>query len=146
MHRWLRLLGLISFWSYLASLVVLGLFGLLAPGLELGTLYDLRLDSLDPEAQATLLHQYRFLKVFVLGIAAFAWIFRRQIFEQTLYKGLFLAVLFGAAGARLLSLLADGEPHRLLISFTASEFVFGILIAFGLRTGGQTDLSERTES
>lgn len=134
MRRWLRLLGLISFWSYLASLLVLGLFGLLAPGLELRTLYDVHLDSLGPEAQATVLHQYRFLKAFVLGIAAFAWIFRRQIFEQTLYKGLFLGVLFGAAGARLLSLLVDGDPHRLLVSFAVSELVFGILIASGIRT------------
>lgn len=121
-------IAMISFYSYLAALFILGLFGLLFPADELQILYDLRFDTWDGEHLATFFHQYRFLKGFVLGFAVFSLVFRREIFQQRLYNAIFLITLFTAAGARVLSLLTDGQPTSVLIPLTISEFFFGFSI------------------
>ena len=71
-HPLLKFLGLGSFYLYLASLFGLGLLGLLLPGVELQRFYGLSFDAWTPEAEATLFHQYRILKAFVLGFAVFS--------------------------------------------------------------------------
>ncbi len=60
-HPLLKLLGLGSFYLYLASLFGLGLLGLLLPEVEFERFYGLSFDAWTPEAEATLFHQYRIL-------------------------------------------------------------------------------------
>lgn len=131
MKKLLRLLGWLAFWSYVLALFALGAFGVLAPETELSRLYDLSLAG--QSGTETILHQYRFLKVFVLGVGVLALVYRREILAPTRYNAWFLCVLFGAAGARVLSLLLDGTPHTRLIPFTVSEFVMGFLILIASR-------------
>ena len=126
-------LGVAAFASYWLALVVLGAAGLFVPGPELAALYRIE-HPWAPEAAPTLLHQYRFLKAFVLGFALFAWIFRREILSVSVYNRIFLAVLFGAAGARLLSIAVDGRPHSRMVAFAVSELIFGVLILLAART------------
>jgi hypothetical protein len=129
-HRFLKIAGVVSFYSYLAALFVLGLAGVLMPERELDMLYDLSLEAPQPAAAAaaSLPHQYRFLKSFVVGFGVFALLFRREILRPSVYNKLFLSVLFGAAAVRVLSILWDGRPHPFLINFTISELVFGAFI------------------
>ena len=124
----LRLAATVSFWTYLLALLVLGTFGALAPAIELETLYGLDLGSWEAGERATLLHQYRFLKGFVLGFALFSFLFRREIFRRRVYNRIFLFTLFAAAVARMLSLVLDGRPHPSLIPLAAAEFLFGFSI------------------
>lgn len=137
MKRVLRGLGWIAFWSYVAALFVLGTFGVVAPGLELASLYDLSLAPLADAEAASVLHQVRFLKVFVLGIGVLAVMFRHEILRPGLAHRLFVGFLFAAAGARLLSIQLDGMPHPRLVSFTVSELVMGLLILIAARVGAE---------
>jgi len=69
-----------------------------------------------------------FLKAYVLGFAAFAIVFRREIFEARVYNRLFLTTLFLSAGGRLLTVLVNGKPNSVLIFYMITEFTFGFCI------------------
>lgn len=144
MKKTLRLLGWVAFWSYVAALFALGAFGILAPDVELALMYDVSLEELEPFRTATILHQYRFLKVFVLGVGVLAVMFRHRILAPGQANALFLGLLFGAAGARVLSIFLDGAPHARLIPFTVSEFVMGLLILIASRLPRETILGDTT--
>ena len=126
----MKLLSGLSFYSYIAALFVLGLAGVFMPEYELQTLYQLNLKEVNPDSAAvtTFLHQYRFLKVLAVGFGMFAFLFRKEIFTSRTFNYLFLGILFGAATGRVISILIDGRPHWMLISFTVSEFIFGLII------------------
>jgi hypothetical protein len=120
--------GLASFCAYLAALLVLGVAGVVAPEQELHLLYRLELTDLSPGARVVLLHQYRFLKAIVVGFGVFAAVFHKQIFSSAVFNRVFLAILFGGAMARTLSIIIDGRPQWGLVSFTVLEYIFGLLI------------------
>lgn len=126
----LKWLGLLSFYGYIAALFILGIAGLAVPGWELRILYQLDLSALGlaSGAKAILLHQYRFLKAIAVGYGLFALVFRREIFRSAVFNRVFLAILFGGAAGRTLSLIIDGRAHWGLVSFTVSEYIFGVLI------------------
>ena len=70
------------------------------PGYELTKSYQIKLDGLDQQGLNSLFDHLRFLKAFVLGMAAFAIVFRRQIFEVQSYNRLLLGTLFLCASGR----------------------------------------------
>lgn len=121
--------GLGAFYVYLASLFGLGLLGLLAPGLELGTFYGLSFSEWGEAESATLLHQYRILKAFVIGFALYGWLFRKEIFEIPRYNYLFLFLMLIESAARPLSLFLDGSPTPKLLGFMWTEFLLLACIA-----------------
>jgi hypothetical protein len=129
----LKTLALISFYSYVAALFVLGTAGLFAPNQELAALYSVRFDeagadSMDRRDQLVLLHQYRFLKGLVIGFGIYCVTFRREILSGGIHARVFLATLFLGAFGRVVSAVLDGRPPNWLISFTFSELLFGLLI------------------
>lgn len=130
----LKLLGVGSFYAYLASLFGLGLFGFFLPATELRMLYGLSLDGWEPETAAALLHQYRILKAFVVGFAVFATVHRREIFRVRRYNFLFLFTMFAEVLARPLSLWRDGWPGTTLLAVTITEAVFALAILAWSRT------------
>ncbi len=132
----MKFLGLLSFYSYVAALLALGLFGVFFPEFELKTLYQVDLETmgLDRPSLIVTLHQYRFLKVIVVGFGIWAVVFRKEIFASATFNYVFLGILFSAALGRTLSMILDGKPHWLLINFTISEFAFGLLIFAYSRT------------
>lgn len=126
--RLLKLVGLGSFWAYVASLFALGLWGLASPASELGCLYGLDFESWGTGEAATLFHQYRILKAFVLGFAVFGVVFRREIFRERRFNYLFLFLMIVETAARPLSLLLDGRPHPRLLGFLFVELFFTLAI------------------
>ncbi|HEV7669196.1 MAG TPA: DUF4345 family protein [Thermoanaerobaculia bacterium] len=129
----LKTLALISFYSYVAALFVLGTAGLFAPNQELTALYSVRFDAtgadpMDQRDQLVLLHQYRFLKGLAIGFGIFCVTFRREILAGGTHARVFLATLFLGTFGRLVSAWIDGRPPKWLISFTFSELIFGLLI------------------
>ena len=139
MERILKFLGLLCFYSYIFLLVTWGLLGFVDPGYELTKSYQIKLDGLDQQGLNSLFDHIRFLKAFVLGIAAFGITFRRQIFEVRAYNRILQGTLFLCASGRLLTMLVNGRPCSAQIGFMYTEYFFFICIfAYARNTlGGQ---------
>jgi hypothetical protein len=124
----MRILNAILFYGYAIMLLLIGSSGIFIAEWELKTFFHLRLEAMDGESHATLLNQYRFLKSMELGFGAFALLFRKEIFAEPKFNRFFLAILFAGVGARLLSMIIDGQPQMAYFAFTALELITGAVV------------------
>jgi hypothetical protein len=78
--------------------------------------------------------QYRFFRAIECGFGAFAFRFRKAIFEKRVFNRLFLGTMFGGVAARTISLALDGPPFPAFYAFLLSELIGGTLIFIHTRT------------
>ena len=111
----MRAVAYLFFYAMNVGLVLLGALGLLAPRRDFRD--QLKIASLDPlgtDAQRTLLVQYRYLKGFAFAVGLTGLLLRDEIFTNPAANRMYLAALGFAALGRVVGLLRDGVPNRLL--------------------------------
>jgi hypothetical protein len=128
--RALRLLAFVTFYGYIALLVVAGAWGAFGwAALDQRWLYDLDVGGLAPSTSASLLSQYRFLRAIELGYGTLAWRYRREIFTDGRFGRPFLGIMTAGVLARVVGLVADGRPKTVFFFFMISELI-GVVAIF----------------
>ncbi len=130
----MTLLRRLFFYGYTFMLIGVGASGIFIAHWELTHVFRLPLSSLGAEVQATILTQYRFLKSAEFSFGLFCYYFRKEIFQGTSLRFLFVTMVFLGVGARVLSLFIDGMPHWAFLVFATLEAVTGILMLIAPRT------------
>ena len=102
------------------------------PSASLPYLFGIEVDSMN------LAHILRAVMGLYLALVCFWMIgaFRRDLTVPALWS--LVVFMFGLAGGRLLSLVLDGMPHRLLFAYLLAELAFGAIGYRMLRTAGRT--------
>ena len=92
-----------------------------APASSLPFLFDFEVESLN------LAHIFRAVMGLYLALVAF-WVagaLRPSLTVPALWS--LVVFMFGLAGGRLISLVADGVPHWLLVAYLLAEVLFGVI-------------------
>lgn len=126
----MTLLTKVFFYGYVAMLIIVGGAGIFIAEWELRTIFHLDLASMAPDAEASLLNQYRFLKSIELGAGLFGLTFRREIFRGGDVLRVFLAFVFLGVFARSLAVLMDGVPWAGFLVFLVLELITGLLVLY----------------
>nr|WP_255651043.1 DUF4345 family protein [Cesiribacter sp. SM1] len=117
------------FYTYVGLMLVAGIWGaFVGAQLDQQMLFELDTTQLNSKTTASMLSQYRFLRLIEFGFGWFAIAFTREIFSEPKYNRLFLSVMFLGVLARTVSLFADGSPHGIFYLFAGWELVGVILI------------------
>jgi hypothetical protein len=124
----MRILTLIFFHGYVWLLILAGGAGAFSARYDHRLLFSLNVSELSPQTAASLLSQYRFLRAIECGFGIFAFVFRREIFQQRLFNRVFLGTMFFGVAARIVSILLDGQPFMVFHGFLILELIGGILI------------------
>jgi hypothetical protein len=122
-----------AFYSYAWFLVLIGgVLGLFVPTwgpLKFEVYADVIFKlPLDPEAMASTLNQYRFMKSTEFGFGVFALLFRDEIYTQRKFNRFFLGIVFLGAAMRGLSMWVDGMPRSAYVFFFFLETSIGLII------------------
>lgn len=126
----MRLLAYFFFYTYVGLLVVAGLWGaFIGAKIDQKMLFDFDINSVNSTTAASILTQYRFLRLIEFGFGLFAFLFTQEIFTQRKFNYLFLGVMFLGVMARVVSYLVDGPPNWLFYFFAIYELV-GVLLIF----------------
>ena len=121
-------LSLLFFHVYVWILILAGALGIFTATIDHRVLFHLQLETLAPVTMASLVSQYRFLRAVEFGFGVFAFVFRKEIFESTLFNRLFLSIMFLGVMARVVSIVVDGHPLPVFYLFLIFELVGGIVI------------------
>lgn len=124
----MKLLSLLFFHVYVWILILAGALGIFTATIDHRVLFQLQLETLAPVTMASLVSQYRFLRAVEFGFGVFAFVFRKEIFESTLFNRLFLSIMFLGVMARVVSIVLDGHPLPVFYVFLIFELVGGIVI------------------
>ena len=125
----MRFLAYFFFYTYVGLMIVAGVWGAFPGGrIDQQLLFNLDPETLPEQTAASMLSQYRFLRLIEAGFGLFAVLFTREIFSLPRYNYLFLGVMFLGVLARTVSCLVDGSPHWLFYFFAIYEFVGVVLI------------------
>ena len=126
----MRFLAYFFFYTYVGLLIVAGLWGaFVGARIDQKMLFDFDIGSVHQTTAASILTQYRFLRLIEAGFGFFAVLFVKEIFTLSKFNHLFLAVMFLGVAARVVSYFADGPPNWMFYFFAAYEFA-GVLIIF----------------
>jgi len=126
----MKYLSYLLFYSYVLTLVAAGAWGAFGnAALDQRLLFDLDVRLLPPATAASLLSQYRFLRLLEAGFGIFALVFARAIYQKPKFNTLFLSVMGLGVLARGVSWLVDGRPKAVFGFFLLSELV-GVVIIF----------------
>ena len=125
----LRLASNTFFYSYVGLLVIAGAWGMVFARVDMSWLFQVRLETLDPVAQASLLSQYRFLRAIELAFGLWALSQRFAIHTRKVPNRLFLFGMAAGVLGRLISLPVDGRPSWPMFFFMATELV-GVMLIF----------------
>jgi hypothetical protein len=118
------------FYTYVGLLIVAGLWGaFVGARIDQKMLFDFDMQTVNKTTAASLLTQYRFLRLIEFGFGLFAVLFTKEIFSLPKFNRLFLWVMFLGVLARVVSYFADGPPNWLFYFFAAYELV-GVLLIF----------------
>jgi peptidoglycan/LPS O-acetylase OafA/YrhL len=126
----MRLLAYFFFYTYVGLLVVAGLWGaFVGAKIDQQMLFGFDIASVNPTTAASILTQYRFLRLIEFGFGMFALLFTKEVFSQLKFNRLFLGVMFLGVVARVISYFVDGPPNWLFYFFAGYELV-GVLLIF----------------
>jgi hypothetical protein len=118
------------FYGYVLTLLLAGGWGAFGgAALDHRLLFDLDVRQLPPATSASLLSQYRFLRLIEVGFGLFALVFVREIYQQPKFNMLFLSVMAAGVLARALSWQVDGPPKPVFGFFLVYELV-GVVVLF----------------
>lgn len=126
----MKFLSYLLFYSYVLTLVLAGGWGAFGnAALDHRLLFDLDVRELPATTAASVLSQYRFLRLIELGFGLFALLFVREIYQQSKFNALFLSVMAAGVLARALSWQVDGPPKPVFGFFLLYELV-GVVVLF----------------
>ena len=130
----MKFLAYFFFYTYVGLVLLAGIWGaFFGARLDQELLFNFDISQVNPTTAASILTQYRFLRLLEFGFGLFAILFRKEIFSITTFNYLFTGVMFLGAQVRLLSYFADGPPLWVFYFFAAYEFVGVLLIFFYTR-------------
>jgi hypothetical protein len=119
--------------GYSAMLVAIGVAGIFGARWELATVFGIDPSAWPPEAEPTMLNQYRFLKSVELGAGLFCFAYRSKILAGTRASAVFLAIVGLGVAARTLSWFIDGRPAAAFIAFLILEACVFAAVTLHLR-------------
>jgi len=125
----LRLASNTFFYAYVGLLVIAGAWGMAFARVDMSWLFQIRIETLDPVAQASLLSQYRFLRAIELAFGLWALSQAHAIHTKKVPNRLFLIGMGAGVLGRLISLPVDGRPSWPMFFFLATELV-GVVVIF----------------
>lgn len=124
----LRIASNTFFYGYVGLLVIAGAWGVWFARVDMSWLFHIRLETLDPVAQASLLSQYRFLRAIELAFGLWALSRRHAIHTEKAPNRLFLLGMGAGVLGRLISLPMDGRPLWPMFFFMITELLGVVLI------------------
>jgi hypothetical protein len=122
------------FWTYVATVVIAGVWGVFGARLDFPVLLGQQVASLDHGAAPNVLSQYRFLRGLEAGFGLFAVTYRRSILSgPTETNGLFLGTMGMGIVGRLVGWAVDGRPRAIMLVFLFGELAGWVCIATSTR-------------
>ena len=126
----MKYLSYLLFYSYVLTLVLAGGWGAFGnAALDQRLLFDLDVRELPLTTAASVLSQYRFLRLIELGFGLFALLFIREIYQHPKFNALFLSIMSAGVLARALSWQVDGRPKPVFGFFLLYELA-GVVVLF----------------
>lgn len=123
------------FYTYIGLVLLAGFWGaFINPQFDFQQLFDLNLNDLSNYSKINLLSQYRFLRAIEMGFGIFCFYFTIQIFTKKVFNTLFLIIMGSGILARIVSLIADGQPSTLSLFFMIYEFIALVFIVIYTRS------------
>jgi len=107
--------------AYALMLCGVGIVGIFTAPWELTRVFGLDLSPLTPQARATFLNQYGFLKALELGGGLFCLFLHNAILNGGLIGRLFLALVGSGVVARSFAWIVHGQPTWPFIAFLLLE-------------------------
>lgn len=121
----------ILYLAYAAAFIVFGALSVVATPTEMHWLYGIE-PRVVPEG-ATLLNQYRFLRVAEVGFGLLLILFRREAFTDPRANAAVLGVFAAIPLSRTVSMILDGWPGTFLFTFMLAEYAIFAILALGSR-------------
>ncbi|QMU29882.1 DUF4345 family protein [Adhaeribacter radiodurans] len=126
----MKFLAYFFFYTYVGLLLLAGIWGAFgAARLDQELLFQFNVKQVNATTAASILTQYRFLRLLEFGFGLFAIQFRKEIFSITPFNRLFTGIMFLGALVRVLSYFADGPPLWIFYFFATYEMA-GVLLIF----------------
>lgn len=137
----MKFLTYFFFYTYVGLLIVAGIWGaFFGAKLDQRLLFGFDISQVNNATTgASILTQYRFLRLIEFGFGLFAIVFTKEIFSHAKFNRLFLGVMFLGVVARVLSYFVDGPPLWIFYFFAAYELVGALLIFLYTRNKLQHD-------
>ncbi len=127
----MRLANYFFYYSYIGMVIVAGFWGaFINPEFDFRLLFNFDIDTLTDYQRINLLSQYRFLRAIELGFGIFAILFVKNIFSKKEFNRLFIFIMSAGILSRIVSIVMDGNPSRLMLFFLAFELVGVVVIIF----------------
>ena len=118
------------FYGYVFTLIIAGIWGAFwGAKLDHEILFSLKIESLQDKTAASLLSQYRFLRIIEFGFGLSVLKFRKEIFRNVVINRGFLSIMLLGVLTRLYSLIIDGIPNPVFYFFAVFELV-GVIILY----------------
>lgn len=125
----MKFLAYFFFYTYVGLLIVAGIWGaFIGAQFDQELLFNFDIGKENSKTTASILTQYRFLRLLEFGFGWFAISFTKEIFSNPKFNRLFVSVMFLGVVARVLSYFVDGPPYGIFYFFAAYELLGVILI------------------
>lgn len=125
----MKFLAYFFFYTYVGLLIVAGVWGaFFGAQFDQELLFNFDIGKENSKTAASILTQYRFLRLLEFGFGWFAISFTKEIFSTPKFNRLFLSVMFLGVVARVLSYFVDGPPYGVFYFFAAYELLGAFLI------------------
>jgi len=112
------------FYGYVGMLVLAGFWGAFGNiNVDFQILFNMSPQILPEPERINLISQYRFLRAIEMGFGLFAVIFAKNIFSEKKFNILFLCIMASGVLARIVSIVIEGVPSRLLVFFLVYELI-----------------------
>jgi hypothetical protein len=118
----MKLVSYFFFYTYIGLIVLAGFWGaFMNINVDFQLLFNMSPQILPEPERINLISQYRFLRAIELGFGAFSVIFVKNIFSEKKFNILFLCIMASGVLARIVSIVVEGMPSRLMLFFLIYE-------------------------
>jgi len=126
----MKFISYFFFYTYIGLVCLAGVWGAFGLArLDFPLLMEADLSALSARGEVNVLSQYRFLRALELGFGLFALTFTREIFSQRKFNRLFLLIMGLGILARLSSIMYEGQPNWMMLSFMFYELA-GLIVIY----------------
>lgn len=126
----MKALSYFFFYCYIGLVLLAGFWGaFIGADFDQQLLFNLDTQTLPETTRIDLLSQYRFLRALEFGFGLFAILFRKEIFSEKKFNGLFLIIMGSGVLARAVSIVVDGSPSAPTWFFWIFELI-GVIIIY----------------
>lgn len=118
----MKLVSYFFFYTYVGLIIVAGFWGaFMNVNVDFQLLFNMNPQILPEPERINLISQYRFLRAIELGFGLFSIIFVKNIFSEKKFNILFLCIMGSGVLARIVSIVVEGMPNRLMLFFLFYE-------------------------